>query len=292
VPSGRAGVIVTWTPRSDVSVDYLRHYFGSEAGVESLASASPGSAGRNRTLSIKNFEQVLVPVPSRPDQDRIVAHLGRHTRPGRDDGTLDALVAGFTARGIEESPLVPFGSLLQLQREPVELVDGERYRRIGIYSWGKGMLRRESASANEMGSMRYFTFPIPSLVFSNNQAWEGAVALASPEDGGHVCSSRFYPYVPREGVDVDLRFLLEFFRSDQGIALMRRASPGTQVRNKLLSRSALEMAVVPFPGRTIQDRIVTRRQMVGKATDVIKRADELADAILPAARNEIFNAMR
>lgn len=142
-----------------------------------------------------------------------------------------------------------------MERTPVALVPEETYRRIGIYSWGKGMLRRDPASAVEMGSMKYFTFPIPSLVFSNIQAWEGAVALATGEDAGFVCSNRFYPYVPRAGVDVNLNYLLEFFRSQDGIALMRRAIPGTQVRNKVLSRAGLEAGRIPLPSRPDQDRI-------------------------------------
>lgn len=150
---------------------------------------------------------------------------------------------------------VPLREVLEIKRTPIDLVAGETYRRIGIFSWGKGMLRRDPASIAEMGSMKYFSFPIPSLIFSNIQAWEGAVALAGDDDAGFVCSSRFYPYVPREGGDVNLGYLLEFFRSEDGLALMRQASPGTQVRNKVLSRAALEAARIPLPSRTDQDRI-------------------------------------
>ena len=142
-----------------------------------------------------------------------------------------------------------------MERTPIDLVAGETYRRIGIFSWGKGMLRREPASVAEMGSMKYFNFPIPSLIFSNIQAWEGAVALAGTADAGYVCSSRFYPYVAKEGADVDLAYLLEYFRSEGGLALMRRASPGTQVRNKVLSRGALEASRVPLLTLPDQDHI-------------------------------------
>lgn len=142
-----------------------------------------------------------------------------------------------------------------MNRQPITVEANETYRRIGIYSWGRGMLRREPASAADMGSMKYFRFPQPSLVFSNIQAWEGAVALAGPEDAGYVCSSRFYPYVPRPENDVDLDYLHEFFRSERGLAIMRQASPGTQVRNKVLSRSILERSTVPLPPRTEQNRI-------------------------------------
>lgn len=144
-----------------------------------------------------------------------------------------------------------------MNRQPITIEASATYRRIGIYSWGRGMLRREPSSAADMGSMKYFTFPQPSLVFSNIQAWEGAVALAGPEDAGYVCSSRFYPYVPRVDAPVSLRYLLEFFRSEVGLSIMRKASPGTQVRNKVLSRNGLEAATVPLPPIADQARIAS-----------------------------------
>jgi type I restriction enzyme S subunit len=150
---------------------------------------------------------------------------------------------------------VPLGSVLEMNRRPITIEADGSYRRIGIYSWGRGMLRREPASAADMGSMKYFSFPQPSLIFSNIQAWEGAVALAGPDDEGYVCSSRFYPYVPRGNTDVSLAYLHEFFRSDPGLAIMRRASPGTQVRNKVLGRAALEASMVPLPSRAEQDHV-------------------------------------
>lgn len=150
---------------------------------------------------------------------------------------------------------VPFRELLELKRAPITVNAEESYSRIGIFSWGKGMLRREPTPGAGMGGMRYFTFPIPSLIFSNIQAWEGAVALAGPEDADHVCSSRFYPYVPREGVDIELAYLYEYFRSAPGGDVMRRSSPGTQVRNKVLSRSMLESSLLPVPSRREQTRI-------------------------------------
>ena len=161
---------------------------------------------------------------------------------------------------------VPLGEILEIKRTPIELVAGETYRRIGIFSWGKGILRRDPTSVAEMGSMKYFSFPIPSLIFSNIQAWEGAVALASVDDVDFVCSSRFFPYVPREGADVNLGYLLEFFRSEDGLALMRQASPGTQVRNKVLSRVALEAARIPFPSRPEQDRITAHLSLLARTS--------------------------
>lgn len=42
---------------------YLKHYFTSPHGLDVIRRASPGSAGRNKTLGIKSFEEQLIPVP-------------------------------------------------------------------------------------------------------------------------------------------------------------------------------------------------------------------------------------
>ncbi|MDQ1038563.1 type I restriction enzyme M protein [Streptomyces sp. V3I8] len=52
-----------------VNVSYLRHYLLSREGLAKVAAASPGGADRNRTLGRKRFEDIEIPLPSRPAQD-------------------------------------------------------------------------------------------------------------------------------------------------------------------------------------------------------------------------------
>lgn len=63
--------------RSGVDLSYLRHWLLSDDGLEALGSASPGSADRNRTLSIAKFEAIEVPLPSLVQQERIAGYLAR-----------------------------------------------------------------------------------------------------------------------------------------------------------------------------------------------------------------------
>lgn len=46
------------------SVEFLRFYFSTREGLQKLGEASPGGAGRNRTLGLKKLENLQVPVPS------------------------------------------------------------------------------------------------------------------------------------------------------------------------------------------------------------------------------------
>lgn len=54
---------------------YLVYYFGTLPGREQLVKISPGSAGRNRVLSVKRIPEVQVPLPPINEQRRIVARI-------------------------------------------------------------------------------------------------------------------------------------------------------------------------------------------------------------------------
>jgi len=45
------------------TVDFLRFYFLAPEGLQKLGDASPGGAGRNRTLGLKKLDAITVPVP-------------------------------------------------------------------------------------------------------------------------------------------------------------------------------------------------------------------------------------
>ena len=55
---------ITCVPnRRLTSADFLRYYFLDEEGIEKIGFASPGTADRNRTLSVINLGKIEVPMP-------------------------------------------------------------------------------------------------------------------------------------------------------------------------------------------------------------------------------------
>lgn len=58
-----------------IDIDWARWFFLSEPGNELLQRASPGSADRNRTLAIKRFEDLVIPLPPIDEQRRVAARL-------------------------------------------------------------------------------------------------------------------------------------------------------------------------------------------------------------------------
>ena len=77
------------------SVEFLLYYFLSREGLRRIGEASPGGAGRNRTLGLKKLAAITVPVPSPEMQrwfDRLLAKV-RALRKAHAEtsGELDTL---------------------------------------------------------------------------------------------------------------------------------------------------------------------------------------------------------
>lgn len=60
-----------------LDLDYLLYYFKTARGKHLLGLASPGGAGRNKTLGQSEFSKLKIPVPSLEEQKKIVAVLSQ-----------------------------------------------------------------------------------------------------------------------------------------------------------------------------------------------------------------------
>ena len=79
---GRVGShrFLTCVPDSrTATANFLRFYFLTPEGLSKLGDASPGGAGRNRTLGLKKLDAVTVPIPSL-DRQRWFDHLQQQVR--------------------------------------------------------------------------------------------------------------------------------------------------------------------------------------------------------------------
>lgn len=275
-----------------VSWRYLEHVLQSPEFSNRLASASTGLGARRERVHPKRLLELLVPLPSRSDQDRVAAYLtalGR-TRPMLGP-SLDALQESLVAKAGAGSRRVPIGQLMTSVRLWININPGGGYKPIGVRGFGRGIIRYPEALGAELSKLRYYPLEPGALIVSNIKAWEGAVCLAETVDAGRIASNRFLQYVPTSDA-ITTPWVEQYLLSTEGIASMAAASPGSADRNRTLSMAAFEAIEIPVPEPHIQHAVVSVAQARRRIEAQREHRDRLAAAILPAARNEIFNAMR
>jgi type I restriction enzyme, S subunit len=241
---------------------YLKHYFTSEAGLEIIRRASPGSAGRNRTLGIKTFDEQWLQLPDLPEQRRIAARLDtsfeklsraailRDRSNSLRKAVFESAINAAMAQHVESTTI---GSILALSRVPIEIDLEKKYQALGMRSFGKGIIRYEETVGSELSKLRYYRFPAGALVLSNIKAWEGAIGVTDIQDTACVASNRFLFYMPRDG-RINISYLRHYLLGRSGLAQVAAASPGSADRNRTLSIKGFEAIKVPLPGRETQDR--------------------------------------
>src|SRR5439155_27101278 len=119
-------------------------------------------------------------------------------------------------------------------------------REIGIRSFGKGIFHKAPIQGSTLGNKRVLRIEPGDLVFNNVFAWEGAVAVAGPEEAGMIGSHRFVTYTVNPEKST-AGFIKLFFTTQPGLELLLRASPGSAGRNKTLGLDRFIAQAIPLP---------------------------------------------
>ncbi len=138
------------------------------------------------------------------------------------------------------------GDIAPLIRRPVEICPDVEYPELGLRSYGKGTFHKPALLGSEVGNKRLFEIKAGDLLFSNVFAWEGAVAVAKPEDDGRYGSHRYITCVVDKSL-ADTSYIYRYLITPAGIASLSLASPGGAGRNKTLGLSALANITIPLP---------------------------------------------
>lgn len=169
---------------------------------------------------------------------------------------------------------VQIGEVMRLERTRFDPDSLKYYRPLGVRSFGNGLIEYDETLGADLSKVTYFKLPKRALILSNIKAWEGAVAVSSPEHQGFVSSQRLLPYVPISEDEVDVRFIYHYFLSESGLAALGKASPGSADRNRTLGRVNFESIRTPLPGIDEQRAIATRLDgVVATADTTLKLVD-------------------
>jgi len=182
-------------------------------------------------------------------------------------------------------PLVCLGDVLTLQRRWLVPELDWQYVEVGVRSFGRGIFHKAPVTGAELGNKRVLRIEPGDLVLMNVFAWEGAVAVASDPEAGMIGSHRYATYTAdRERCLPE--FLNLYFRTEPGLELLRRVSPGSAGRNRTLNLAQFVQQVVPLPTVEEQRRIVSRldamAEKVEEAQQLRKRTNKERESLMAA----------
>ncbi|WP_174907105.1 restriction endonuclease subunit S [Burkholderia diffusa] len=271
----------------------------SEEGLDQIRKASPGGAGRNRTLGLEKLVEIAVPLPPLPEQRAIVAKLDElsdkttqlNAHLDAIEADADRLLALRFRDAIANAAYRPMREVAPLVRREVEIDTEASYPELGIRSFGKGTFHKPAVPGLELGTKRLFYIEPGDLMFSNVFAWEGAMAIAQHEDAGRVGSHRFMTCVV-DSQKIEASFLLYYLLGNEGLEKVREASPGGAGRNRTLGVEKLAKIDVPVPPLTAQREFTALQTAVAALKAKHTAIRQSNTALVPATLERIFGEHR
>lgn len=281
--------------RQVVEPAFLMHYFKTPEGMAKLVGASTGTVARNRTLTAAALLRMEVPMPPIEAQRALIAHFDALAEKTRQVAThLDAverdaehLLALRFRDAIAAAPLRTMAEIAPLIRREQKIDLNDSYPELGIRSFGKGTFHKPPLSGGDVGTKRLYRIEPGDLLFSNVFAWEGAIAIAKPEDAGRFGSHRFITCQARSDL-TSVEFLRYYFLTDDGMLKIREASPGGAGRNRTLGLEKLMAIEVPMPSLKAQQTFDQLQMEIAALKAKHAAIRETNSALLPATLERLF----
>ena len=302
LPDGCDNAIVTgnfWVfdvDTSQLDENFFNYLSKSPVFVAACIAASDGTTNR-RYLQEDAFLRMAIRVPPLTDQKHLVDRLDELTGKTRQVEThLDAverdaehLLALRFRDVIADAPLRPMAEVAPLVRREQSIdLDGS-YPELGIRSFGKGTFHKPPLTGSEVGTKRLYRIEPGDLLFSNVFAWEGAIAIAQPTDGGRFGSHRFITCRAVPALTTP-EFLRYYFLTENGMLKIGEASPGGAGRNRTLGLEKLMAIEVPVPPMAPQQSFTRLQAEIGALKAKHAAIRQANAALLPATLERVFAA--
>lgn len=186
---------------------------------------------------------------------------------------------------------VCIGDFLNKSQNWIEPEPDQTYKQVTARLWGKGLTLRAEVSGSQIAAARQLQVKAGQFLLSRIDARHGAFGIVPPSLDGALVSNDFPCF------DIDLKGVLPTYfawyaRTENFIALCRRASEGSTNRVRLKENEFLKMTV-PLPPLAEQQRIVAKLDKVAALVEerrkVIGTVGYDAQAMLSNAFREIID---
>lgn len=253
---------------------YLLYFFLSKPGLELIRRASPGSAGRNRTLGIKAFEALEIPLPSievqRDRARRVDAVIDGSRRGGelvdrairqRSD-LIDAMIQQYFDLGIARGwTMRPLGTVAHVNPTPQQLDANTHVNFVPMSAVDKTIGQITQPQVRSVAELKggYKQFRDGDVIFARitpcMQNGKAAIIGGLSTEYGYG-STEFHVVRPSDAITA--RWLHHIFRTASFKANAARHFTGTAGQQRVPT-SFLREVLIPVP--TIPEQLSTISQL-------------------------------
>jgi len=237
--------------RSKLDQKFLDYFIRTPRFFEQVAAQGSTNYAAIRPGHVLDY---LIPLPALHEQKRIVGRIDSVVAK-LNDAQYAAGEIGKESRQLLDSSFIQItfdaprkrlGDIAPLIRRPAVIDPLQEYPQVSVRSFGRGTFHNPPLKGSEITWEKPHLVKAGDILISNIKAWEGAIAVAKPEDDGRYGSHRYLTYVPNDGIATCL-FICFFLLTPEGLHYVGEASPGSADRNRTTSAKALLEIPVPLP---------------------------------------------
>jgi type I restriction enzyme S subunit len=181
----------------------------------------------------------------------------------------------------------PLGDALVRTRKSTPVADSESYRITGIYSFGKGLIKRDTIRGSETTYRSLTPLRTGQLVMSKLNAWEGALSVVTSDFDGTYVSPEYPVFeINEESAHADyIRHLTSWS------TLWERLTPrGSMVRRKRTTPETLLATTVPLPDRHEQQRVAGKLNELEHRISDVRSGQENARTLRATLRRTLIES--
>ena len=255
-----------YRPKNDlVDIDYLIYYFLTKSGTDILEAASPGGAGRNRTLGQERFLKSKITLPTLPEQQKIAAILSTQDKvielkenllvqkQQQKKYLMQQLLAGkkrlpgFCEKWTRKQLGELFENRVEINRSDLGL--------LAITST-RGILPRDCLDLKDNSSedkSKYLRICPGDIGYNTMRMWQGVSACSEYEG---IVSPAYTILAPMEGVYS--RYFAYLFKTQSVIFSFYRFSQGLVDDTRNLKYENFKKISVSIPSNVAEQRAIVQ----------------------------------
>lgn len=263
---------------------------------EQLKNAAKGMGDRRRTLSPEIFYNVELAVPSDVEQERIASRLDaietriidvKMVREKIKNEMIALVHSSLHEDRCDGIRTVPMSDLVTWRTPDTQVVGIENYTFAGVYSFGRGVFRKEAKSGLDFSYDRLTKLKAGEFTYPKLMAWEGALGVV-PADCDACYVSPEFPVFSIDETKVLPEIIDIHFKTPSVWQKLADISTGTNVRRRRLNPKAFLNYEFPLPPMKTQERIAKLSARLKRMIELSEKSTVHHDALLPSLLDQIF----